>query len=240
MQGMLSRLTYANVIATLALFVALGGVGYAATQLPANSVGTAQIKNGAVTPSKLSKVTKVSTAPEVGAAGPKGEPGLTGPSGPRGFEGPRGEQGKPGTDASINGVKAGGDLSGTYPDPTVEHAAEADQAAFAAEAGLAEEATFLNGISSSGFLRYKLSLTVTFNAGEVAPGCSNFQVSNAGYTAQAGDYSLAIGNRTFGLTGLEANGLVQEEGTTAVAIQICNPTSAPITGSGAIRVIVVH
>jgi hypothetical protein len=36
------------VISFAALFVALGGVGYAATQLPANSVGTAQLRNGSV------------------------------------------------------------------------------------------------------------------------------------------------------------------------------------------------
>jgi hypothetical protein len=47
------RLTYANVMATLALFVALGGGAYAATSLPAKSVGTTQLKKGAVTTPKL-------------------------------------------------------------------------------------------------------------------------------------------------------------------------------------------
>ena len=47
------RLTYANVTATLALFLAIGGGAYAATQLPANSVGTKQLKKGAVTKKKL-------------------------------------------------------------------------------------------------------------------------------------------------------------------------------------------
>jgi hypothetical protein len=37
------RLTYANVIASLALFVALGGTGYAALRPPRNSVGPAQM-----------------------------------------------------------------------------------------------------------------------------------------------------------------------------------------------------
>jgi hypothetical protein len=41
-------------IGIIALFVALGGTSYAATQLPANSVGTRQIRSGAVTPAKLS------------------------------------------------------------------------------------------------------------------------------------------------------------------------------------------
>lgn len=41
------------VIALVALFVSLGGVGYAATSLPANSVGTSQIRNNAVTYQKI-------------------------------------------------------------------------------------------------------------------------------------------------------------------------------------------
>jgi hypothetical protein len=46
------KLNYANVIATLALFVALGGAAVAAG-LPKNSVGTRQLKPGAVTTSDL-------------------------------------------------------------------------------------------------------------------------------------------------------------------------------------------
>ena len=43
------KLNYSNVIATIALFVALGGAAVAAG-LPKNSVGTKQLKRGAVTP----------------------------------------------------------------------------------------------------------------------------------------------------------------------------------------------
>jgi hypothetical protein len=49
------RVTYSNVIATMALFIALGGVAVAATQLPRNSVGKRQLKRGAVTSAKLGK-----------------------------------------------------------------------------------------------------------------------------------------------------------------------------------------
>jgi hypothetical protein len=42
------HLTYANVVATLALFIALGGVSYATTVLPAGSVGPTQLQAGAV------------------------------------------------------------------------------------------------------------------------------------------------------------------------------------------------
>ncbi len=44
-----------NPIAWLALFVALGGTSYAAAQLPANSVGTRQLRSGAVTGSKVKR-----------------------------------------------------------------------------------------------------------------------------------------------------------------------------------------
>jgi hypothetical protein len=40
-------------VAYLALFIALGGTSYAALSLPANSVGTKQIRNGAVTTKKI-------------------------------------------------------------------------------------------------------------------------------------------------------------------------------------------
>jgi hypothetical protein len=44
-----------NVIGYLALFVALGGTSYAAFSLPKNSVGTRQLRNGAVTNKKLGR-----------------------------------------------------------------------------------------------------------------------------------------------------------------------------------------
>lgn len=47
------RLSPALVVSLLALFVALGGTGYAAFSLPTNSVGTNQLKNGAVTSKKV-------------------------------------------------------------------------------------------------------------------------------------------------------------------------------------------
>lgn len=43
-----ARLSYSNVMATFAVFAVLGGVSYAATTLPKNSVGSKQIKTGAV------------------------------------------------------------------------------------------------------------------------------------------------------------------------------------------------
>ncbi len=45
----------AMVVACAALFVSLGGVGYAAIVLPANSVGTKQLKRNAVNSAKVKK-----------------------------------------------------------------------------------------------------------------------------------------------------------------------------------------
>jgi hypothetical protein len=61
------------VVAYLALFVALGGGAYAATQLPANSVGTQQLKNGAVTPSKLKHGSLSASSSSFGETLPSGK-----------------------------------------------------------------------------------------------------------------------------------------------------------------------
>jgi hypothetical protein len=51
-----ARLTYANVMSSIAVFLVLaGGAAVAATQLPKNSVGTKQLKKNAVTAAKLKK-----------------------------------------------------------------------------------------------------------------------------------------------------------------------------------------
>jgi len=69
----LPKLSYSNVIATMALFIALGGIAVAAG-LPKNSVGPKQLKRGAVTPAKLRKaaVTSGKLAPKSVVAGKLG------------------------------------------------------------------------------------------------------------------------------------------------------------------------
>ena len=90
----------AMLVACVALVVALGGVSYAASVLPKNSVGTAQLKKKAVTGAKLKTgaVTsaKVANSSLLAAdfkagqlpAGPKGEPGARGLRGATGEPGP--------------------------------------------------------------------------------------------------------------------------------------------------------
>jgi hypothetical protein len=67
-------------IAYVALFLALGGgSAYAAFSLPKGSVGTKQIRSGAVTLGKISGSAKAALQ---GQQGPRGPQGLTGPQGP--------------------------------------------------------------------------------------------------------------------------------------------------------------
>jgi hypothetical protein len=69
------QLSYANIVATLALVLVLGGGAYAVTQLPKNSVGTKQVKNQSL----RAKDFKKGQLP-VGATGPAGPTGLAGPN----------------------------------------------------------------------------------------------------------------------------------------------------------------
>ncbi len=102
MERIRARITYANVVATLELFLALGGVGYAATQLPKSSVGTRQLKTGAVTAAKIKAGAVTGAAVKDGSLGAAdlapgalaaGPAGAVGPAGPAGVQGPPGEPG---------------------------------------------------------------------------------------------------------------------------------------------------
>jgi hypothetical protein len=86
------RLTYANVMATIAVFVALGGTSYAALSLPRNSVGTAQLRSGAVRSIdvknrslRLADFSRGTREALRGAQGPAGPPGAPGAPAPRYF-----------------------------------------------------------------------------------------------------------------------------------------------------------
>ena len=91
------RLSYANVMVTLLAVLVLGsGAAYAGVQLAKDSVGTRQLKKGAVTGVKVKDGTlrrsdfAAGLVPATGPAGPPGPQGPQGPQGPRGFEGPPG------------------------------------------------------------------------------------------------------------------------------------------------------
>jgi hypothetical protein len=90
-----ARLTYPNITATLALFIALGGTSYAALKLPRNSVGSAQIRTNAVGATEIRrravgsaeirdrtiKLDDISTSARTALHGAQGPAGPPGPSG---------------------------------------------------------------------------------------------------------------------------------------------------------------
>jgi hypothetical protein len=103
-----SKLTISpgSVLALIALFVALGGVSYAAVTINGrniqnNSIPGKKLRNGAVTNNKVkanslraNRLTAGARASLTGAQGPQGP---TGPRGERGAQGPGGVQGPAGT-----------------------------------------------------------------------------------------------------------------------------------------------
>lgn len=96
-QRISAHLTYANVVATLCLFLLLGGgAAFAATQLPRNSVGTGQLKAGAVTAGKIARKARNQLRGSRGPAGAQGPQGKTGKTGAKGTTGARGATGATG------------------------------------------------------------------------------------------------------------------------------------------------
>ena len=95
MKQIRKRLTYANVMSSIAVFLVLGGgAAIAAGQLGKNSVGSKQLKKNAVTTAKIKKGAVTGAKVKPGSlkasnfaagqlpAGPKGDKGATGAPGP--------------------------------------------------------------------------------------------------------------------------------------------------------------
>jgi hypothetical protein len=95
---MLGKHLRRNLVAYLALFVALSSTGYAASTklLPKNSVGSAQVINGSLQKSDLSGRAIAALHGARGLRGLMGAQGALGPPGPMGAQGAQGIQGEQG------------------------------------------------------------------------------------------------------------------------------------------------
>jgi hypothetical protein len=148
----------AMVVALVALFVALGGASYAAFKLPKNSVGTPQLKKGAVTGAKVKSGSLLASNFKAGQL----------PAGPKGAQGAKGEQGKDGE----KGPQGPGATTLTYdaaasasPTPTVVGTVLG--VTFSAECsipGAGEAETKLFVLPSDGSLRWDVGTEVSDNS----------------------------------------------------------------------------
>jgi hypothetical protein len=157
MRKLLRRPSPAMVIACLALLVALSGTGMAAaTQLGRNTVGTPQLRDGAVTNAKLrnnavnsAKVAARSLlrsdfAPGQLPAGPVGPQGPAGPAGATGAAGPAGPAGVIGaiTVRTASGpVDGGGAENGAYNSARVTAMCQGNERAISAGTSWSDDAT---------------------------------------------------------------------------------------------------
>lgn len=219
------KLTYANVISTLALFVALGGVGYAATKLPKNSVGAKQVKANAITGVKVKdqSLTAADFAGSIaGAQGAKGETGSTGPQGPEG----------PSTGP------AGGDLQGNFPDPTIKDMAVGSDEIADDAVGLDEldQDAVRNGIIGSNqldasvFARESETLAAPNLGGSIAAGtCVDRTVGSASLVVSTDDLVLLIPPTTYTQPLIFSPNLATSlANVSGKHVRICNPTAMAI------------
>jgi hypothetical protein len=96
MRTIRERLSYANVTATIALFLALGGASYAVATLPRNSVGPAQLRTNSVGASEIRREAVRSSEiddrsvrlRDISRSARNSLRGHAGPAGPQGPAGP--------------------------------------------------------------------------------------------------------------------------------------------------------
>jgi Collagen triple helix repeat (20 copies) len=167
MKSVRKRLTYANVMSSIAVFlVVAGGTAFAASQLGRESVGTSQLKKEAVSLAKINAAAKNSLKGATGPAGATGAKGADGPKGATGAQGPRGdrgEKGERGETGPSTGV-AGGALTGNYPNPD-----------------LAPNVVTTEKIVNGAVTASKLgTITVIEDSTEIANGATGLLVDNCG------------------------------------------------------------
>jgi hypothetical protein len=200
-------------MSTIAVFVVLGGGAYAATKLPKNSVGTKQIKNGAVTKKKLAK--------GVLTTGAKGDPGAPGAKGDTGPQGPKGDKGADGTNGT-NGADGQDGQDGARGPSSMQHSSLADVADLD---NTTTGSTLGQIITSGGVYQVNAKTTLTNTAGTVATVDCRVFLSGPTVLDSATVKVPANGAMTMNLSG------VTEAGSTFLIFTCDDNGGGPVTAS---------
>jgi hypothetical protein len=191
-------------IALLALFVALGGTGYAALSLPKNSVGSKQLRKGAVKNSDIGANAVTGAKVKRRSLSASDFKASSLPQGPRGLQGPKGDAGNPAGAVVLgrgNGVGTG--------------------AWFMAPSGLAGASMNENLVSSftpnNTITASNLAVTLT-----VAPGLTDSRT-----------FTLRVGNANTALTCTVPGGTVTCTSTGSITIPEASLISLGATSTGA-------
>jgi hypothetical protein len=238
-----------HAVAYVALFVALGGTTYAAT-LPRDSVGTQQLKKGAVTASDVRRGAITSTAvrdrslrasdfargvlPAAGATGPQGPvgpqgvPGSAGATGATGAAGPRGLPGDTGPAGILEGrrVTPGGAAIEPESNPSQGSVTTTNAGRLYVTLSLAELFVTCNGMTTA----VRLGIRVD---GQVVPG-SAIQLPTT-----ANELELTTGLTLVGLTDDVFEPGQQDLDLAVECVGTPTPSSVAAPNPGAATVLVV-
>lgn len=250
-------LSYANVMSTIAVFLALGGGAWAVTGQSKPVTVTACVKKAGKAKGQLRVVstkatckkserrlswTSASSAPLTGAsgtpgpAGATGATGPTGPTGPEGAAGPKGDQGAQGlpgtsgpadTPSQILSKLLTVDGTGSGLDASLLDGN--DSTAFLKTGAKAADANLLDGINSTAFARKSASTTGGINLGSIAPhSCADFDIALAGVAP--GDVVIVRPGAAVDMI----DGVLMQTGATQslitgslVELRFCNVTDSP-------------
>lgn len=196
----------ALVVSVIALLVALGGTGYAAIVLPANSVGSKQLKRNAVTAVKVKNGSLLAADFRAGQlpAGAQGPAGAVGPQGPKGDKGDPGLNGSPDSPAQV-----------------LEKLKQVDGP------GSGLDADTLDGTDATGFLRIVGTATPAFNVASV-PADSCADRSSFGILGlQVTDF-LLVERQAAPTSGIVDSFRIGPGPNPQVLYAVCNTTAAPV------------
>jgi hypothetical protein len=203
------RLTYANVMSSLAVFLILGGATafaavkkVGANEIKANSIKTGKIVKEAVTAGKIKNgaVTETKIADGAVTTNKIANDAVTGD---KVKESTLGEVPLAASAKKVTGGAAGGGLAGTYPNPTIA-------------------ANAISGVN------FAASGTFTLDPGSIAADTCEYELPSVpGATNQPNETTIVEPPNQIAAAGVSATAM-RSDSNNLIRLLFCNPTAAPI------------